>query len=778
MPQNFTPSLRDPVTPDSSQPDLGGRDDASGQLLSRAGQYMAPLGEALGYHRDVKALEEFESRSMPNANEYYKKQNTYLEGMASAADEKTYNEYAKQLDDLTAGRDQGVFTPMEVEVRIDNLVKDYTRRLPHLGKQFRATASASKGNGSAAAAEMYGANPILKARNDLLYEAAGRGMKPQELLAERNLLKQNEVTKSTWELLKIEQGLTAQNGYIGLDGYVTSHLAVRDSAIRNSLRAQLQANPKTTQSDIEAAFAKAQLEDRELIANEIAQFQIKNGVAMDSSQQDMLYRKASSFYEIFKKEIDALPTVEQKVKWLEANNKLVGETGKSRLLNWAEKRGDLGVMLAANSPETFNAFVTAAVSTDTVLNRLRKAGDSDKVAYEQFANKYKDNPLMLSMLERHRRGDLDDIVALGIGNIMESGNVPGTGYDVTDLDAKNVTLKTYDNIPYAQRQKFTTNVISGLDFNDYQFSKTLLADIRGDETATAMVLQKATEYTYGHVGLPGSPEEMAIDFSNPNAPFVFKAHSSAFEPGDRAPNSSTAVANLAKVNQTFRTIRDNFGASAAKKWMMSLESGGVKPKWLNEGAYPFTGTAAGGGTRGVRGKVPVEDNETGNVSDVTNPFVGSGKLAPKDAEKVWGSVVQAKEELFPELPAELVHALGEQESGLAKDVLGVKTQKWGRARGPLQIIEAKFNEVNQKWYGGSLDWDNVDNVALAGLTLLNSIYTKHNGDLALTLNEYHSGTPNPGKGSNDGLMNTSDYVNGIMGRMAHWREVLAEANNG
>jgi len=766
MPQNFNNGIKTSGVPDSSRPDFGGRDSAEGQLLSRAGQYIQETGRILGEKRDERVANEFQDAltNGPSTDGYYTKQNQYLEGMASAADDKSYNEYASKLDDLIAGRDQGVFTPMEAEVRMDDLVKQYTRRLPHLGKYFRSAASAGKGNGSSAAAEMYGANPILKARNDLLYEAAGRGMKPQELIAERNLLAQNEVNKSTWEALKMEQGLTAQTGYIAMDGYLTSHLAVRDNAIRQTLHQQLIANPNTTQSDIEAAFAQAQLQDRELIAHEIAQFQIKNGVAMDSGQQDQLYKKASAFYEIFKKEIDALPTVEQKVKWLEANNKLVGETGKSRLLGWAEKRGDLGVMLAANSPEAFQAFVSAAVASDTILNRLRKAGDSPDKAYTEFALRYKDDPLMLSMLERHRRGDLDDIVAIGMGKIMDGGQAPGTGFDVTDLDAKNVTINTYDNIPYAERKKFTVNLIKGMDFNDYNFSKTLLRDIRGDATAIDLVLQKATEYTYGHVGLPGSAEEMVIDFANPNAPFMFKAHSAAFEPGDRAPNSSTAVKNLAKVNQTFRTIRDNFGASAAKKWMMSLESGGIKPRWMNEGDFPFTGDSAGGSTRGgSRGpqQPAVEEApiETGNVN----------------ADDLMNKMVKANTDMF-DLPAPIVYALADMESSLGQKLVGPKTEKWGRAKGAFQIIEAKFNEINRAYYGNKLKWDDMHDVSLAGLTLFNKLYRKHNGNLELAFNEYHSGTPNPGASSNDGNLNTSEYTAQLLKSVQEWEQKLGTPN--
>lgn len=100
------------------------------------------------------------------------------------------------------------------------------------------------------------------------------------------------------------------------------------------------------------------------------------------------------------------------------------------------------------------------------------------------------------------------------------------------------------------------------------------------------------------------------------------------------------------------------------------------------------------------------------------------------------------------------------------------------ASGPLQVIRGTFDEVNQRDYGGALDWNSNRDKARAGARYYKSQLDKYGGDRATALAAYFVGPAKADEllqsGGKEGLMNYSvpgqgrpitvrDYVSKTMG---------------
>lgn len=801
MPQNFNTGLTPQSPGDVTRPDVGQYATVNGENLARAGVYTEKLGETLGKARDTAAATEFQQSLgvASDTNDYYQKMHEYKAGMAAAADKETFREYDRKLETLVTGREQGVFTPMDAEVRINNLVKEYSQRLPHMSTYFRSAGSAGRGNGSSAMAEMYGTDPREKAQNELIQEAIKQGTTPQAIIEQNRVMQANANNKATWDNLLLQGQVASRSGQVSLDRMMTSHLAVRDYAIRTSLLRQIQQQPNTTDADITRASSIAQGEDETMLAQAISDFQTSTGAPMEQSAVTALYGKIDRFYTNFNKELGALGTNENRAKWLKTRIEIAADTGKEGWMGIMGRYDDFAGLVASKSDASFAALAAAAQSSKFVLERLKQASPDkswDQI-YDAYNIKYKDDPVMLSMVARHKSGELNELVAGGVVNILDQGNSPSSGSELVDTDAKQIAVAVYDATPYTERSGMTVKMVRALDFNELKVSKTLMRDVKANPEAQNTVLEKATSYTVGYIGMPGSPEEMAIDFSNPDEPFQFKAHTAAFQPGDRAPNSGSSIKSKEKANETFRMIRDNFGAPLARRWLTELEtSAGVKPKWVQKGG-PFAAsrevdsksltmapaTSGGGGKRGASGtEIPNNGGYTpGQPSGETNKlvalrFTGNETSLTLDKEQGFNLITSVIEGPISEelsVPKYVQYALFQTESTLGQRLLSKDNGKGrGRARGPGQILEGTFNEVNSKYFGGELDWNSVHDTGVAALKFLDALYIRYNGDLSKVFNTYFTGSPDPTPGTSDGLSTAEDYTAKTIRNVEIWKESL------
>lgn len=767
MPQNFTNQVAPVRTPDVMRPDLGGRDDASGALISRGAKSLEDLGKVMGEARDVKAAEAFNTAvdlGGPATEAYYKKRNEYFNGMANAGDARASNEFARKLDDLVAGRDQAVFTPMDAQIRIDNLTKEYSKRLPHLSSYFRSAASSGKGNTDAALREMYGEDPVQKARNALIMEANTKGVPVQQVILEKRQASEHEINKQNYESILMQDTINAKQGFIALNTVVASHMAQRNHAMIQTLQNQLRLDPNTTDGDIAQSVAAAHQQDMAELNLQVARFQAETGTAMTPDQVSGMTKQIDSFYDIFSKELGAFATVEQKLKWLKTRNDMGVETGRMAYLDFAKGQGDLLSLLAGSSPDTAAKFIEAASATKAVYDRLEKA--NAQATPEQndaaFTEQFKDQPTMLHMMRLHREGRLEPLISQGIQNIFEGKKVDPSVPSVK-IDATKTSINVYDGLPYEQRKGNTASFAAALDFPDYKHSKALMQDARNDPAAASIMLEEATNYSSAHLGVPGTATEMMLDFSNPNAPLQYRTPpSSIVTLQGMKVDVALESQSLKKVNEVFRTLRDGLGADVAKRWLTDLQtSKGIKPKWDTEHLYPYTGTKGGTGRASPKA-TPEQKAAQKELLKQVPASETALKLNDDEAKVLMNEMLAAHQELGLTVPPNAVVALAQHESSLGKNLEGPDTEKWGRARGAFQIIKAKFDEINASEFGGKLDWNNNQHTSLAGLKLFDQIYNSNGGNLTATFNEYHSGTPTPGQGSRDVNQTTAEYTQQLM----------------
>lgn len=95
-----------------------------------------------------------------------------------------------------------------------------------------------------------------------------------------------------------------------------------------------------------------------------------------------------------------------------------------------------------------------------------------------------------------------------------------------------------------------------------------------------------------------------------------------------------------------------------------------------------------------------------------------------------------------------------------KVIKGPKTRSGEQAAGPLQIMPGTFAEVNAKSFGGKLDINNNDDLALAGVTYARQMFDRANGNIFNAAKMYHGGPGAMGKNPRDtgtGLLN-NDYA--------------------
>ena len=138
-------------------------------------------------------------------------------------------------------------------------------------------------------------------------------------------------------------------------------------------------------------------------------------------------------------------------------------------------------------------------------------------------------------------------------------------------------------------------------------------------------------------------------------------------------------------------------------------------------------------TRSLPDMPPVE----GRVSYKTPPAsaapalprldVGSNPVAARIRE------LALKESGGDEAFADLVTRIARQESSFNRDAVGPKTEKWGSARGTLQLIEAKFRE------NGGKDFDNADERDATGVRLLWKNWQRFGGNPAHVAAAHHAG---------------------------------------
>jgi hypothetical protein len=117
--------------------------------------------------------------------------------------------------------------------------------------------------------------------------------------------------------------------------------------------------------------------------------------------------------------------------------------------------------------------------------------------------------------------------------------------------------------------------------------------------------------------------------------------------------------------------------------------------------------------------------------------------------------------------ADLVTRIARQESSFNRDATGPKTEKWGSARGTLQLIEATFRE------NGGRNFDDPDDRDNTGVRLLWKNYQQLGGDRAKVAAAHHAGIGAvmkaggvPGTYDKAAGIGTPDYVRRVLGDTA------------
>jgi hypothetical protein len=129
--------------------------------------------------------------------------------------------------------------------------------------------------------------------------------------------------------------------------------------------------------------------------------------------------------------------------------------------------------------------------------------------------------------------------------------------------------------------------------------------------------------------------------------------------------------------------------------------------------------------------------------------------------------------------ADLVTRIARQESRFNPDAVGPKTEKWGSARGTLQLIEATFRE------NGGKNFDDPEDRDGTGVRLLWKNYQKLGGDRERVVAAHHAGLGAvmkaggvPGTYDKAAGIGTPDYVKQVLGDSAAAQDGMQGARRG
>lgn len=642
-----------------------------------------------------------------------------------SADDKVVGKARAELDELRSAREQGLMSGSEREIRVNSLVKWYSNQYPHLGSQIRTLGSQANDNITAAARANSGEDPVEEGRNNLIAEAIERGITPYQLIQEKNLEKQYDLSDKRGKALAYSRNATKEQIYLATSDQLSSYLTNRASGVLTDLATAVKGGKAPHSDQIMALLENARTGDKQQFSRIVNEYQTASGVALDIDQKNAIDKQIDSLYDSLKVQIGALKTTDNITKWANSNSDAILARGRE---TFTSSTSNLQAQLAATSPEAFNAFISAAIQTD--MNRRREITARGGVAAgdEQFATIFKEDPQQMAMLRLAQRGELDDLLAAAIGGVWNNGLPIDTGSTYLDHQTKTITLDMYDRQPFNERSKVTANVVASLDYNEINQSPLLVSDIRSNQVATSLYMEKATRQLMDWVGEAGTRTEMNINLGNSNAPISYKWGT----------NSSTGVNNLRRINEQYRHIRDNLGSKAAQEWLGVLKELGVKDQTNGNYQFPEDTTPAGGLRQAVGTRTDQPQAKAGGAQ-LLNYYVTKGEQLG--------------------LPASVTRAFARAESSDGTKLKGPDTP-YGPAEGIGMIIRPTFDGVNDQYFNGRLVWGDQNDMALASATHLKFLYDKHKGDIRRMAGEYHGG-PKWSPEKSDGLSTTEEYQNKI-----------------
>ena len=740
MPNNFNIGLETRASPNmyADRPVM----DQSGNIAA-AGEALASIGEAYKERKEDQYLGSF-STELAKVEEQVAEYADRTKELYQRRNDASGEELAKidsQIQRLVRGEEQGVLSPTKARLAIDNLIKTYGSRNPSLAKDIRLMANAAKGQFNEIINEAYTLDPDTKADLDFYHAAELEGLTPSERKELLNVKRLNEKTLQNVQTLE-QLGALTENDILRSAGDLVhqfSNMAYYD--VVTYFDKEFKAGKAPTDAQIDGFIANKY----EVIRSNLSSFLRSRSVAGEVkdigifridpaeeaailSQAELSLKNLATFLK------GSSDTWDNKVKLLKEQQ----ENNKNQfMIDAFNDRGPLGMLARAEAfaPGLARDAFNGMISVDGMIKQHMKQGVSYEVALSRVLG-FGDAAAT--------GGDTKSAFSIYTGaSFLQSGLslkpvldfIMGQPYKTDNPVVDSVTAARADEAFKQASQAKKVDMAPGMLYN-YDWKKLTrnpdLANIvnkNGELKAVAFGM--ATRHVLQILNQKQSSLDGVVFDPLKLNPFQYKSPIGISRP---------RVEALIELNRTYYDALRMFGGDATNEWVRSLIQ---------------LDTSHGLSTTGNMG-----------VEKKSNRY---DKVNMGDSMKY---VMQRNSEVY-HLPEELVMAVGDRESTLGTNL----STSASSAKGPLGIIDSTFNAMNNEFFEGKLDPNDMNHRGEAALMHLADLYfNKHPNNVTAALLHYFSGSPEgwntvdalPSQTGNSGKYLTTN------GTTASWAAIITD----